>query len=89
MRRGAATVADYHGQAGYTPPANSEAVGRESEAHPAFRIISSPDAERHHLPPPQGHKYRIVRNCESLSKANPQPCHLTGFYGIVVEVIHL
>jgi hypothetical protein len=37
---------------------------RESEAHPAFRIIPSPDAERHHPPPTQGYKYRIVRNGE-------------------------
>jgi hypothetical protein len=30
-------------------------VGRESEAHPAFRIMPSPDAERHHLPPTHGY----------------------------------
>ena len=48
-------------------------VGRESEAHPAFRIILSPDAERHHLPPTQGYKYHIVRNGERLNKVNLQP----------------
>ena len=42
----------------------TRAVGRESEAHPAFRIIPSSDAERHHPPPTQGDKYRIVRNGE-------------------------
>jgi len=30
---------------------NNRTVGRESEAHPAFRIIPSPDAEQHHLRP--------------------------------------
>jgi hypothetical protein len=43
-------------------------VGRESEAHPAFGIILSPDAERYHLPPTHGYKYRIVRNGESLNR---------------------
>ena len=49
------------------------AVGRESEAHPAFCIIPSIDAERYHLPPIQGYKYRFERNGGSLHKANPQP----------------
>jgi len=41
------------------PNKRRRAVGRESEAHPAFRIIPSPDAERYHLPPIQGYKYRF------------------------------
>ena len=49
------------------------AVGRESEAHPAFRIISSPDAERYHLPPIPDYEYRFEHNGGSLNKANPQP----------------
>jgi hypothetical protein len=49
------------------------AVGRESEAHPAFRIIPFPDAERHHLPSTQGYKYHLVGNGENLNKANPPP----------------
>ena len=47
------------------------AVGRESKAHPAFCIIPSLDAERYHLPPIQGCKYRCERN-GGLNKANPQ-----------------
>jgi hypothetical protein len=46
-------------------------VGRESAAHPAFRIIPSPDAERHHLKPSHGYQYRINRyaaGCVSLSR---------------------
>jgi len=31
------------------------------------------DAERYHLPPIQGYKYRFERNGGSLNKANPQP----------------
>ena len=50
-----------------------EPVGRESKAHPAFCIISSLDAERYHLPPIQGYKYRFERNGGSLNKANPPP----------------
>ncbi len=42
-------------------------IGRDSEALPAFRIIPSPDAEHHHLPPAQGYKYRLVRHDESLN----------------------
>jgi hypothetical protein len=48
-------------------------VGRESEAHPAFGIIPSLDLERYHLPPIQGHKYRIARIGKSLNKANLRP----------------
>jgi hypothetical protein len=47
----------------------ARAVGRESKAHPAFCIIPSPDAERHHLPPTQGYKWRIGRNGEGLNRA--------------------
>jgi len=50
----------------------SRAVGLESKAHPAVRIISSPDAERYLLPPTQGYQYHIAGNAESLDKANPQ-----------------
>ena len=52
---------------------NQGAVGRESAAHPAFHILPSPDAERYHLPPIQGDKYRFERNGGSLNKASPQP----------------
>jgi hypothetical protein len=54
-------------------PVPGRAVGRESKAPPAFCIIPSIDAERYHLPPIQGYKYRFERNGESLNKANPQP----------------
>ena len=57
-------------------------VGRESEAHPAFSIIPSPEAERRLLPPIHGDKYRFERNGGSLNKANPPPlsgdCVLPG-----------
>ena len=56
-----------------SPTPRYRAVGRESEAHPAFGIIPSPDAERYHLPPIQGYKCRVPRIDESLNKANPQP----------------
>jgi hypothetical protein len=39
---------------------------------PPFCIIPSLDAERYHLPPIQGDKYRFERNGGSLYKANPQ-----------------
>jgi hypothetical protein len=45
----------------------SEPVGRESGAHPAVRLILSPDAERHHPPPIQGYKYRFEPNGGSPS----------------------
>jgi hypothetical protein len=51
----------------------TRAVGRESKAHPAFCINPSPDAERYHLPPIQGDKYRFEHNGGSLNKANLQP----------------
>jgi hypothetical protein len=47
-------------------------VGRESKAHPAFRIIASPDAEGERPPPVQGYKCRFEPNGGSLNKGNPQ-----------------
>jgi hypothetical protein len=41
---------------------------QESETLPAFRIIPTPSAERHHLRAIHGDKYCIVRNGESLNK---------------------
>jgi hypothetical protein len=65
------------------------AVGRESEAHPAFCVIPSLDAERYHLPPLRGYKYRFEHNGGSLNKANPQPSSRDRALRIVVEVINV
>ena len=50
--------------------ATEATVGRESGPHPAFSIIPSLNLERYHLPPIQGHKYRVARIGESWNTAN-------------------